>query len=123
MILAAKTQLSGSESMGCFPAWLMMLVLVAGCSSTAPHFAPSRQGLGVDIIVHLPEAQDVRFASSRDGFQWHEARQNRRGEWQVTVPGRGEFRYFYQVDDSLYLPECPTREFDDFGNETCIYQQ
>jgi hypothetical protein len=136
MISAAKTRSCGSDRMrpmnlklrhwpgsrgaAGIGAWLLM-VLATGCSSTSHYLVTDRRG--VEVVLHLPTAEEVRFASSRDGFHWHDARQTGRGNWRVIVPGKGGFRYFFVVDGSLYLPECPLKEYDDFGSETCIYQE
>jgi|GEM_PF-990821 len=109
----------------CQTVWLWLIlglqVSAAGCSSPALRLVPHQTG--VDISVHLPDAAQVLFASSRDGYQWHDARERGGGQWRVTVPGRGEFRYFFMVDGALHIPACPLREYDDFGMENCIYRE
>lgn len=120
MISAEKIQLSESEPMKAkilFP--LLVFVLLAGCSGTSHYLTAGETG--VDVFVDLPKAKSVQFASSRDGFRWHAARKDNSGLWWIRVPGRGEFRYFYRVDGKLYVPDCTTREYDDFGRENCIY--
>ena len=37
------------------------------------------------------------------------------------MPAGETFRYFYRVDDTPFVPDCPMKEKDDFGFENCIY--
>jgi hypothetical protein len=62
------------------------------------------------------------FASSSDAYAAHAATRVGETTWEITVPGRTEFNYFYIVDGIVYLPECRFHENDDFGSKNCIYK-
>jgi len=32
-----------------------------------------------------------------------------------------EFKYFYMIDDKMFVPECSMNEKDDFGSVNCVY--
>jgi hypothetical protein len=97
------------------------MFVATGCSTTSHYLVPNSGG--IDVFVKVAEAEQVRFASSRDDFQLHDARRNRDGFWWVTVPGMGEFKYFFMVDGAVHIPDCSYREYDDFGMQNCIYQE
>jgi len=94
----------------------LALLVTSGC---AAHY---HQVLGNDVFLYLkePEAQKVLFACSLDGYQPHAAFKED-GRWVIVVPGRKPFRYFYLLDDRIYLPDCALKESDDFGAQNCIF--
>ena len=102
----------------------MVLIAVAifiGLSGCVPmHY--TRNGLdSVKLYLRVPGASIVQFASSGDHYQVHDTQKNGLGLWEISVPRHREFKYFYIVDGSAYLPDCRFKERDDFGKQNCIY--
>jgi hypothetical protein len=93
------------------------LFLLSGC---AGHFHRV-EGANVHFYLRAPDRATVLFASSLDGYQFHEAKRVKRGLWKVVVPAEEEFSYFYMVNGEVFLPPCKLMEKDDFGSENCIY--
>jgi hypothetical protein len=75
----------------------------------------------VHIFLKKPEAEQVYFLSSLDGYQPQKAVRVDDRTWQISAPAKTEFKYFYKVDGTVYLPDCRLKEQDDFGSKTCIY--
>ena len=100
----------------------LILVLAAlhltGCAATHYH---ERRSDRVTFYLTAPEARGVAFASSLDAYNPHIARKISDSRWAVTVAANSEFRYFYIVDGSVYVPACRFYEKDDFGSRNCIY--
>ncbi len=69
----------------------------------------------------MRDAGSVNLLTSLDDFIPHRAHKINADTWKITVPANGEFRYFYTIDGSVYLPECRLKEKDDFGTENCIF--
>jgi hypothetical protein len=69
----------------------------------------------------MPGAKIVQFSTSLNEFTLYRTEQLESGIWAVAVPATREFSYFYQVDGSIYLPDCKLREKDDFGDENCVF--
>ncbi|MBC2710315.1 MAG: hypothetical protein HGJ94_04745 [Desulfosarcina sp.] len=72
------------------------------------------------LILKKPGAKSVVLACSLDGFKPRTAK-NVSGRWEVVLPADRAFKYFYRVDGEPFLPDCPMKENDDFGSETCIF--
>ena len=89
-----------------------------GC--TANHYH-ERQSDRVTLYLTAPGAEKVEFVSSLYAFNPHRASRLSDSRWAVTVATNTEFRYFYIVDGSVYLPECEFYEKDDFGSRNCVY--
>ncbi len=96
----------------------VVALCLAGCAAIHYH---ERQSGRVTFYLRAPEARGVGFASSLDDYQIHRAEQVNGSRWAVTVAPHAEFRYFYIVDGSVYLPECEFYEKDDFGSRNCVY--
>ncbi|MEA3470275.1 MAG: hypothetical protein U9R24_00995 [Thermodesulfobacteriota bacterium] len=94
------------------------LFLLSGC---AGHFCYRIEGANVHFYLRNPDRATVLFASSLDGYKFHEVKRVKKGLWQVTVPAEREFRYFYVINGEVFLPPCKLKEKDDFGSENCIY--
>jgi hypothetical protein len=94
--------------------------LIALCSGCADHYYKKQED-GVRIYVKYPEAEQVFFLSSLDGYDKHEARKTDDKTWEILVHADYEFTYFYLVDGEPFLPACPLKERDDFGSENCIF--
>jgi len=96
---------------------LAALFFLSGCVA---HFIRV-EGETVHFYLRNPDTTMVFFASSLDGYEFHEAERVRSGLWKVTAPAEREFRYFYVINGEVFLPPCELREKDDFGSENCIY--
>ncbi len=99
------------------------LLLMAGCllimsACTAHYFKVDENVL--TLYLDKPGAQKVFLACSLDGFQLREVPKVE-GRWTIVLPAMASFRYFYIIDDNVYLPGCRMREMDDFGSENCIF--
>jgi len=99
---------------------LILLLLLSGCAPSGHHL--HQHAGSVDIFLRHPDAEEVYFASSLDGYQLHPARNTADSQWEIKDLDNREFRYFYLVDGSVYLPDCSYREKDDFGAANCVYQ-
>ena len=93
-------------------------LFMMGCAAAHYH---EREPGGVTLYLRAPGAEQVEFVSSLDAFNPHRASKLDGSRWAVTVAARSEFRYFYIVDGSVYLPECEFYEKDDFGSRNCVY--
>jgi hypothetical protein len=98
---------------------MVLWIAASGCTT---HYYKARAD-GVELILKDQRAGQVGFACSLDQFAVRETRNLGRGKWAVTVTGGDEFRYFYLVDDKVFIPDCPLKETDDFGSENCIYRR
>jgi hypothetical protein len=97
---------------------LMISMLVfSGCAS---HYYRKNNDT-VSIFLNKPDAKRVYFLSSLDGYKPREATRLDNRTWQINMSAKTEFKYFYNVDGAVYLPECPLKEQDDFGSQICIY--
>jgi hypothetical protein len=99
------------------PFVLAAFFLLSGC---ARHFYRI-EGESVLLYLKAPDAERVHFASSLDGYEFHEARRVEKGLWEFIAPSQKEFRYFYVINGEVFLPPCELKEQDDFGSENCIY--
>jgi len=72
------------------------------------------------LTLRYPDAQNVVLFCSLDGFEPRVATKVS-NSWESEVPAGETFRYFYRVDDTPFVPDCPMKEKDDFGFENCIY--
>jgi hypothetical protein len=89
-----------------------------GC--TAAHYYKRQSDL-VTFFLRAPGAQQVAFACSLDEYNLHPAGKADDSRWEVSVAADSEFRYFYIVDGSVYVPGCKFYEKDDFGSRNCVY--
>jgi hypothetical protein len=94
------------------------LLLISGCAGRFYRV----EGHKVTFYLDLPAAQQVYFAYSLDEFRLHKVQKKEAGKWEIVVPVDIEFRYFFIVDGTVYLPGCDLRESDDFGYENCIFE-
>ena len=90
--------------------------LLLGCSLS--RVAPQTDAIHLEIL--FPDAGEVFFASSLDGFSLHPAAKGKDGRWRISVTAKTEFRYFFLVDGKQVLPPCRMKEADDFGFYNCI---
>lgn len=96
------------------------LLATFGCAAGRHYFY--QEDKSVRFYLHAPGAERVFFVSSLDDFTPHPADSIGMGGWTFRLPAAEEFRYFYILDDQIYLPACRYRETDDFGSENCIYR-
>jgi hypothetical protein len=101
---------------------LLSLALTVSLFGCATHFYKTEDDL-LHFFLKKPEAKTVLFASSLDGYEQHPTERVGKGTWEITVLPVADFKYFYIVDGSVYLPECMFAEKDDFGSEICIYER
>ena len=101
---------------------ILQLAVVAFylAGSAATHYHES-QSDRVTFYLKVPEARGVVFASSLDAYSPHLASKVDGSRWVVSAAADSEFRYFYIVDGSVYLPECDLYEKDDFGFRNCVF--
>jgi hypothetical protein len=98
---------------------LAFVFLITGCANHCCY----REGDQVRLCLMNGNAREVLLFSSVEGFGLQKAlKMNETTWWEVTVPDRGEFTYFYIVDGKVYLPDCRYREKDDFGAYNCLYR-
>ncbi|HNX32306.1 MAG TPA: hypothetical protein PKM35_11880 [Holophaga sp.] len=79
-------------------------------------------GRHVRMILKAPGAGSVQFACSLDGFVPHDARTRDRRTWEIRLPSRRAFSYFYLVDGRTWVPDGACREPGDYGQGNCIYE-
>jgi hypothetical protein len=91
---------------------------LVGCAASHYHL---RQSDRVTLYLRAPDAEEVLFASSLDGFTPHPTQKVGGFRWAVSVSADSEFRYFYILDGSVHVPDCKFSEKDDFGSRNCIY--
>jgi hypothetical protein len=99
----------------------LFIGLLLGLDGCAAHALKKADNDSIKLSLHMPRAASVRFLSSLDGFLAHETRRTAMGFWEIQLPAAKPFHYFYQVDGSFYLPDCPLKEYDDLGTRNCIY--
>ncbi len=101
---------------------ILLLTVVTFClvGCTVIHYH-ERQSERVTFYLRAPGVEKVEFVSSLDAYNPHRASKLSGSRWAVTVVSNSEFRYFYILDGSVYLPECKLYEKDDFGSLNCVY--
>ncbi len=101
-------------------AFLVVALLALWGCATHYHYYDQRGG---SVIVYLKheDAREVYFLSSLDRFQPRPARRIKDDVWVNRVAAGVEFRYFYLIDNEVFLPECKYKENDDFGAANCIF--
>ena len=73
------------------------------------------------LFLRAPDAREVIFASSLDGYRPHPARKIDSSTWMVSAPADEEFSYFHLVGGRVLVPECACREDGALGQGSCIY--
>jgi hypothetical protein len=96
---------------------MISMLVFSGCAS---HYVQKNNDT-VSIFLKKPDAERVYFLSSLDGYTPRNAARLDDRTWQIDAPAKAEFRYFYKVDGTVYLPACQLKEQDDFGSKICIY--
>lgn len=99
---------------------LLLTFLVSGCAGK--HYFKINENDGeVSFFYKNPAAEKVLFASSQDNYKLHAAREIENDLWEVSIPVKQEFKYFFVVNGVITVPDCPYTEDDDFGNKNCVY--
>ena len=99
--------------------WIIIL-LACGISGCASHYYSVENDV-LHLYLLKPKARSVYFASSLDGFELHSVKKIDGKTWEVQLTANKEFKYFYLVDDVVFLPPCRFMEKDDFGSKNCIF--
>lgn len=99
---------------------ILAMFVVAGCTG---HHYTTESPDSVVFFLYQPDAGNVQFASSVDKYMLHDTRKNRLGFWEISRLLTTGSLYFYVVDGSVYIPDCPYKENDDFGSTNCLYLQ
>lgn len=95
-------------------------LLATGCAAQIHAVKP--EGGAVRLSLLMPEAARVELVCSAYGYAAVPAEKNSKGAWEVRVPGRKGFDYFYLVDGEPYTPPCAFSRPDGFGGTTCIHE-
>lgn len=93
------------------------VTLLGGCASHSWRV----DGDTLTLLLDRTGAAQVALASSLDRFTPRPAHRTS-DAWAVSVPAGASFRYFYLVDNQVFLPDCRLREQDDFGAWNCVYE-
>jgi hypothetical protein len=96
---------------------MMSFLAFSGCVA---HYYQVNNGK-LNIFLKMPAAQQVYFLCSLDGYKPRKAIRIDGQIWKINAPAQTEFKYFYKVDGTVYLPNCRLKEQDDFGSNNCIY--
>ena len=96
---------------------IISILVLSGCVS---HYYRKNDDT-VSIFLKKPDAREVYFLSSLNGYKPQEATRVDDETWQINNSAKTEFKYFYIVDGAVYLPECRLKERDDFGSKICLY--
>ena len=102
------------------PRFFFCLLWFFSLSACAAH-SYRIHGNEVTLVLRRPDAKSVMLATSLDGFNLQPAAAVSHA-WAVTLPADKGFRYFYQVDGEIVVPDCALKERDDFGSENCIFE-
>lgn len=100
---------------------ILLLFVVLSLMGCTKHSSVEVNGDSLSFYYCDGNAKEIFFASSVDHFYCHPATKGPEDVWQVTVPLREEFTYFYIVDGEVTLPDCPNTVLDDFGTKNCLY--
>ncbi|SDO65335.1 hypothetical protein [Desulforhopalus singaporensis] len=100
---------------------LMILLVLTMTLCSCATYRSGLNGREITLVLNNPHARQVTFFSSLDNF-YGQKLQNQKGLWKITVATTTAFRYFYIIDDNIYLPPCPLQEQDDFGEKNCVFE-
>lgn len=100
----------------------LLLLLPAMAGSTGLEHVLVPDGRHVRMILRAPGASTVRFACSLDGFRPRDTRTKDWKTWEIRMPSRKSFSYFFLVDGRAWVPDCACREPGDYGAGNCIYE-
>ena len=95
----------------------LFIALTAGCA--VHEYKVIDQEL--HIYIKDKDAEKVHILCSLDEYTPRQAIVDDSGTWEVVLPSDMEFKYFFIVDDEVFIPACEMKEEDDFGSENCVY--
>jgi hypothetical protein len=96
---------------------ILAAVFSVGCSA---HYHTICNGQA-EVYLKAPGAQSVFLVVSGAVFEKVPAVRTQPDTWKVTLDRAYEFKYFYLVDGTVYLPDCLLKERDDFGADNCVF--
>jgi hypothetical protein len=96
---------------------LAAVLMAGGCSA---HYHRVDHGRA-EMYLTAPQAQSVVLVIAGDPFRQIQAQRDASGTWKATLNPSSEFKYFYLVDNKVYLPDCRLKEHDDFGSDNCVF--
>lgn len=99
---------------------IFALLFAAGTTACSGHSYRIKNN-NLHIYLKEPGAHTVIFLSSLDDFSPHEAHRIDKRTWEIILPTKIEFKYFYIVDGVPFIPDCKYKENDDFGSQNCIF--
>ena len=94
-----------------------ILFFTWGCAS---HYYKTNEDL-LCVYLKKPEANAVFFLCSIDRYALRSAKKIDETTWEIRVPTKLEFRYFYIIDGEPFIPDCQYKEADGFGSFNCVY--
>ena len=87
-----------------------ILLLTSACSR---HYFEVKND-ELHIYLKEPDAKKVYLLCSLDQFEPRPAINANSGIWETVLPSDKEFKYFFLVDGSIFIPACEMKEKDDF---------
>lgn len=95
---------------------------VIGCSN---HQVKMIQPDRVLLSVKIEDARNVQLVTNMNSFRAISAMKVSDDRWTVELPlqSKTEFLYSYLVDGHVFVPDCQSKEQDDFGGENCVFEQ
>jgi hypothetical protein len=94
-----------------------IIILTSGCA--VRQYRVINQEL--HIYLKNKDAEKVYILCSIDEYTPRQATDTGSGTWEAVLPSDAEFRYFFLVDNEVFIPSCKMKEKDDFGSENCVY--
>lgn len=73
------------------------------------------------IYIKDKDAEKIHILCSFDEYTPRQVTGDGSGTWVAVLPSDMEFKYFFMVDDEVFIPSCELKEKDDFGSENCVY--
>lgn len=88
------------------------------CSQVRFHKTES----GLNGEFRIKDINRLSIYISTDGYVEHPAVRDG-NVWKVELPYTAKFKAFMTADGEYFLPDCPMREYDDFGSQLCLYEE
>lgn len=92
-------------------------VLITGCAG----ITFQKTDTGLTAAFKMKDVSQVSLYASVDGYAEHKA-ELIKNKWTVELPYADEMSYFITADGQQTLPDCDSKEFDDFGGQLCVYE-
>ncbi len=100
---------------------IIALTTITSCLGCTVNHYTRNEADAVTLYYKNPGATEVYFVSSIDHYRLHPTQTDGNEFWVVKVQAQSEFLYFYIVDGTVTLPNCPLMVKDDFGSYNCLY--